>query len=51
MRVVLKKLLVSRFGELPEVAAARIDQAGEVEVDRWIDGVLVAESIETLLRG
>jgi predicted transposase YdaD len=50
MRAVLKKLLAGRFGELPAVAAARIDQAGEAQVDRWIDAVLVAESVEALLR-
>jgi hypothetical protein len=50
MRLVLKKLLVRRFGELAAVAAARIDQAGEAEIERWIDGVLVADSVEALLR-
>lgn len=50
MRLVLKRLLVRRFGELAAVAAARIDQAGEAEIERWIDGVLVADSVEALLR-
>lgn len=50
MRSVLKKLLVERFGELPSLAADRIDQAGEAEAERWIGCVLAAESVDAVLR-
>lgn len=50
MRSVLKKLLIERFGELPVAAAARIDQAGESEAERWIGRVLAAGSIDAVLR-
>jgi hypothetical protein len=49
MRSVLKQLLTKRFGELSPAAAARVDQADEAEAARWIDRVLVADSIEAVL--
>lgn len=51
MRLVLKKLLVERFGTLPVAVAARIDQANDAEAEQWIERVIGAENIDAVLRG
>jgi hypothetical protein len=44
----LHKLLRLRFGGIP-AAAMRIEAAPTPELERWIEGVLTAESLEALL--
>ena len=43
---VLKRLLVRRFGELPEREAQRLEAATSEELDLWSDRVLDAERLE-----
>lgn len=43
---VLKRLLVRRFGELPEREALRLEAATSEELDLWSDRVLDAERLE-----
>jgi hypothetical protein len=49
IRRVLKRQAELRFGELPDSAAARIDQATEAEVEQWIERILQADSLASLL--
>ena len=45
----LHKLMRLRFGGIPAAAAVRIEAAPTPELERWIEGVLTAESLEALL--
>ena len=45
----LHKLLRLRFGGIPAAAAMRIEAAPTPELERWIEGVLTADSLDTLL--
>jgi predicted transposase YdaD len=45
----IERLLRQRFGALPAAAAARIEQAGEVELDAWSLRILTASSLEEVL--
>jgi len=45
----LRKLLTFRFGELTNAAQLRIASASEVELDRWIERVLSADTLDALL--
>lgn len=44
--LLLRKLLVQRFGPLPEKIAQRIEQADQGKLDRWFDQALTASSLE-----
>jgi hypothetical protein len=48
-REVLLRLLRQRFGPVPAASVARIGKAGAVELDRWADRVLLAESLDAVL--
>jgi hypothetical protein len=48
-RRMLLKQLTARFGPVPAWAAARIDGAGEAELDAWANRVLTAASLEESL--
>lgn len=48
-RALLKRLLARRFGDIPADAATRIDHAAEPEMERWIDRVLDADSVEAVI--
>ncbi len=43
---VLKRLLTRRFGDLPGRILALLEKAGPAELERWIDRVLDAESLD-----
>jgi len=43
---VLLRLLERRFGSLPEPITARIDAAGSDDIERWLDRILDATSLE-----
>jgi len=45
----LERILVSRFGPLPEWAMQRLGSASPEQLDRWAERVLVAESIQGVL--
>jgi hypothetical protein len=49
LRAVLTRQLAQRFGPLSAATATRIDEATEDEVERWVDGVLAADSAEALI--
>lgn len=48
MRAVLKRQLGLRFGEVPAAMFARIDAAGESDIERWIDRVLAAHNLTSV---
>ena len=45
----LERILVSRFGPLPEWAMQRLGAASSEQLDRWAERVLMAESIQGVL--
>ena len=45
----LKRLLARRFGPLPPWAEARIATASPAQLDAWIDDLLDADSLTTLI--
>ena len=45
----LRKLLTLKFGALPEIAATRIASAPQADVDRWLELVLSASTLEGVL--
>jgi hypothetical protein len=47
----LRKLLTLRFGELDGATELRIAQASEVDLDRWVERVLTAESLGAIVGG
>jgi hypothetical protein len=47
-RQALRKLLVSRFGALPDGLVQRIEQADHVTLDAWFEAALTAPSLESL---
>jgi hypothetical protein len=47
--VTLTQLLHKRFGELPDWAQQRIEEADETQLERWADEVLDAHSLDILL--
>lgn len=44
----LRKLLISRFGALPEALTARIEQADHATLDAWFEAALSAPSLESV---
>jgi hypothetical protein len=45
----LRKLLTLKFGPLPEAAALRVAAADEAELDRCLERVLTAQTIDAVL--
>jgi predicted transposase YdaD len=45
----LRKLLTLRFGELGEATQLRIAGASEAELDRWVERVLTADTLDAVL--
>ena len=50
-RRVLRRLLVQRFGALPDWAIAQIEAADLERLDDWTDHLVEAPSLESLLGG
>ena len=48
---VLEKLLTLRFGPLTEATRQRLQNADIQQLDRWVDNILTATSLEDLLNG
>jgi len=48
-QVILERLLVRRFGPLPEWGSEQLASATSEQLDRWIDRVLEADSIQAVL--
>ena len=46
----LTRLLTARFGPLDAQTKARLANASEAELERWLDRVLTADSLTALLR-
>jgi hypothetical protein len=49
LRAMLKLQLAQRFGPVSAIAATRIEEASEAEVERWVGGLLTADSTDALL--
>ena len=45
----LRKLLTLRFGELSEASELRIASASEEELDRWVERVLTADTLNAVI--
>ena len=45
-RQTLQRLLAHKFGSLPDHFEQRIEQAGQPQLDHWLDQVLDATSLE-----
>ena len=43
---VLSKLLVRKFGELPDWAQQRLRAASDADIERWLERVLVAGTLD-----
>ena len=50
-REVLQRLLARRFGPLPADAAARLAAAAVDELDRWLDRLLGATTLDEVFEG
>ena len=50
LRSTLQRLLTRRFGELPDWANERLVEATAEQLESWVDEVLVAGSLEEVLR-
>ena len=48
-RAMLLKLLSQRFGALPDDAVARVNAAGQAELEAWFDRVLAARALAEVL--
>jgi predicted transposase/invertase (TIGR01784 family) len=48
-RRILRKLLILKFGPLPDWAEQRLDQATPEDINDWSAAILVADSLEALL--
>jgi hypothetical protein len=51
LRFLLKRLLQQRFGDLPPLVVVRLDQAAEADLERWIERVVNAGTVEAVLDG
>ena len=49
--LLLQRLLVRRFGQLPPDLIQRISQASAAEIELWGDRVLDAESLDEVFSG
>ncbi|HKY35150.1 MAG TPA: Rpn family recombination-promoting nuclease/putative transposase [Polyangiaceae bacterium] len=45
----LRKQLTQKFGALPEATTRRIASASEVELDRWLERVLTADTLDAVI--
>ena len=45
----LRKLIKMKFGDVPEWADEQLSKADIADLDRWIEGILTAETLEALL--
>ena len=48
--LLLQRLLVKRFGPLPDDVVHQISQASVAQIDAWADRVLDAQSLDDVLR-
>jgi predicted transposase/invertase (TIGR01784 family) len=48
-RLLLRRLLLRKFGELSPAAEARLEQGSEIELNRWAEQLLTATSIDEAL--
>ena len=46
----LRKLITLKFGEIPEWADARLEQASDGELDSWVAKILTADSLDELFK-
>jgi predicted transposase YdaD len=47
-KMILQRLLVRRFGELPSPVQHRLQQANAEQVEQWADRLLEARSLEAI---
>ena len=48
-RQMLSRQIVRKYGAVPDWAQARIDQAGIEQLETWVDAIVDAETVESLL--
>jgi hypothetical protein len=46
----LRKLLTLKFGELSEEAQQTLARASEIQLDRWTERILSAETLDAVIR-
>nr|WP_242476741.1 DUF4351 domain-containing protein [Halochromatium glycolicum] len=44
----LRKLITLKFGEIPESASKRLEQATDEQLDAWVEQILSANSLDDL---
>ncbi len=49
-RLVLRKLLGLKFGDLPDWAEQRLDQATPEQLEEWSSAILTANSLDELFK-
>jgi len=45
----LRKLIILKFGEIPEWADQRLASATDAQLDDWVAQILTADSLDALL--
>ncbi|WP_462323039.1 DUF4351 domain-containing protein [Halochromatium sp.] len=48
MEGTLRKLITLKFGEIPESASKRLEQAADEQLDTWVEQILNANSLDDL---
>jgi len=46
----LRKLITLKFGEIPESASKRLEQATDEQLDSWVERILTANSLDDLFK-
>ncbi|MEA1053206.1 hypothetical protein U5801_25855 [Lamprobacter modestohalophilus] len=46
----LRKLITLKFGDIPESASKRLEQATDEQLDTWVEQILTAHSLDDMFR-
>lgn len=46
----LRKLVILKFGDIPDWADARLEQASDTQLDAWVARILTADSLDELFK-
>jgi hypothetical protein len=44
----LRQLITLKFGDIPETASKRLEQATDEQLDTWVEQILTANSLDDL---